>query len=57
MLAWEAVLRSKNPVPELCRGQEGAAAKPAAKEPHTAAGVIQEDLHTLWYQERAARGG
>lgn len=53
MLAWEAVLRSK----ELCRGQEGAAAKPAAKEPHTAAGVIQEDLHTLRYQERAARGG
>lgn len=42
---------------ELCRGQEGVAAKPAAKEPCMAAGVIQEDLHTLRYQERAARGG
>lgn len=44
-------------MPELRRGQEGAAVKPAAKEPRTAAGEIQEDLHTLQYQERAARGG
>lgn len=56
-LALEAVLRSKDPVPELCRGQEGVAVKSAAKEPRTAAGGGQEDLHTLRYQERAELGG